>query len=364
MKENLDIVIIGLSITSSWGNGHATTYRALVRHLEQQGHNVLFLERDVPWYAENRDLADPPFGRTVLYDSLDLLKEGYRENVEKADLAMVGSYVPDGVAVGNWVLSTAGGVRAFYDIDTPITLDALGRDSCEYLDRAQIAKYDLYLSFTGGPTLRRLEDEFGSPRARPLYCSVDPQSYFPETSLLRYDLGYMGTYSEDRQPWLENLLMEPSRLMPERDFVVAGPNYPAETVWPENVHRIEHLPPSEHCAFYNSQTFTLNLTRRNMKEAGYAPSVRLFEAAACGVAVISDRWEGLDSFFRPGHEILLAESTEDVAGYLRNVSQPEARAIGDRARQRILTKHTAAHRARELVAYARELSSEKESAVG
>ncbi|CAA9353839.1 MAG: Spore_germination_protein_CgeB, partial [uncultured Gemmatimonadaceae bacterium] len=156
------IVLLGLSVTSAWGNGHATNYRGLMRALAGRGHDVLFLERDVPWYASQRDLPDPPWGRTVLYGSLEELRETQAEAVSAADLVVVGSYVPDGVAVGDWVQATAAGVTAFYDIDTPVTLGKLARGDFEYLEPRQVAGYDVYLSFTGGPTLRRIESELGS----------------------------------------------------------------------------------------------------------------------------------------------------------------------------------------------------------
>jgi spore maturation protein CgeB len=352
--RSLKIVILGLTITSSWGNGHATTFRGLVRELDALGHDVLFLERDVPWYARNRDLPNPPYGRICLYASLDALKEGYAEDIRGADFVMVGSYVPDGVAVGEWVTQTARGVTAFYDIDTPVTLAKLAAGDYEYLTPVLIPRYGLYLSFTGGPTLERLEREYGSPRALPLYCSFDPALYFPEPRETLWDLGYMGTYSDDRQPALEKLLIAPARHLAERRFVVAGPQYPETIVWPENVERIAHLPPAEHRAFYNAQRFTLNITRADMIAAGYSPSVRLFEAAACATPIVSDDWDGLDTFFRPGDEILIACGAADVEGYLRDISDEERHRIGESARARVLAGHTAAHRAATLVTYIRE----------
>ncbi len=263
--------------------------------------------------------------------------------------------MPDGVAVGDWVQATAEGVTAFYDIDTPVTLAKLARGDDEYLAPRQIPGYDLYLSFTGGPTLDRLERHFGSPAARPLYCSFDPDAYSPDPGAeLTHDLGYMGTYSDDRQPGLERLLLEPARQWPEGRFVVAGPGYPDSVAWPANVARIEHLPPARHRAFYTTQRFTLNLTRADMVAAGYAPSVRLFEAAACATPVVSDWWEGLDTFFVPGEEILIARSSEEALAVLRETPDPERRRIGERARQRVLAAHTAAHRADELAGYVRE----------
>ncbi|MBZ5584281.1 MAG: glycosyltransferase, partial [Acidobacteriia bacterium] len=274
----MKIAILGLSITSSWGNGHATTYRGLMRELSRRGHDLLFLERDAPWYAAHRDLPQPPYGRTGLYDSLADLDARYGREVEAADLVIVGSFVPEGIAVGDWVLGRARGVPAFYDIDTPVTMARLDRGGAEYLAPRQIPRYRLYLSFSGGPVLRRIETRYGSPMARVLYCSVDPELYFPEPAASRWDLGYIGTYSEDRQPFLDCLLLEPARRWPAGRFIVAGPLYPEGIAWPRNVDRVDHLPPSGHRAFYNAQRYTLNLTRAEMKSAGYSPSVRLFEA--------------------------------------------------------------------------------------
>ncbi|HEX8598583.1 MAG TPA: glycosyltransferase [Chloroflexia bacterium] len=376
MPQSLHIVILGLSITSSWGNGHATTFRGLVRELTRRGHSVLFLERDKPWYASNRDMPDPPWGRTALYDSLDDLKARFTEQVCEADLVIVGSYVPDGVTVGEWVTQTARGGTAFYDIDTPVTLAKLERGDTEYLAPHLIPRYGMYLSFTGGPTLDRLERQYGSLMARALYCSVDPELYYPISNLefrianledaqansqfeipnsKSYDLGYMGTYSDDRQPPLDLLMLEPARRWAAGKFIVAGPQYPGHIVWPPNVRRVEHLPPAEHREFYSAQRFTLNITRDDMVKAGYSPSVRLFEAAACGVPIISDYWDGLDTVFEFGTEILVARSPDDTLSYLRDMPEDERLRFGERARQRVLQHHTSAHRAAELEGYALEL---------
>jgi spore maturation protein CgeB len=348
----LRIVILGLSITSSWGNGHATNYRGLVRALAQRGHDVLFLERDVPWYAANRDLPRPPHGETALYQSVDELRSTFTAEIREADLVIVGSYVPDGIAVGQWVVAQARGVRAFYDIDTPVTLAAVATGTCEYIDRHLIPAYDVYLSFTAGPTLELLEDGYGAAAAVAFHCLVDPEAYAPATVAPRWDLGYLGTYSDDRQPALERLLLEPARRRPDLRFVVAGPQYPPGIDWPANVERIEHLPPAAHPDFYNAQRLTLNITRVDMVRAGWSPSVRLFEAAACAVPVVSDRWDGLDEFFRPQEEILIADTAGDVVTALDSVDEAEGRRIGRAARRRVLAEHTAEHRAAQLEALA------------
>lgn len=357
MKPAMKIVILGLSITSSWGNGHATTFRGLVRELTALGHDVLFLERDVLWYAENRDLPHPPRGQTALYGSLPELQARFGAEVQDADAVIVASYVPEGIAVGQWVQAMARGVRAFYDIDTPVTLAKMERGECDYLTPALIPGYDLYLSFAGGPVLTRLEQQYGSPCAKALYCSVDPDLYFPEdpSQACDLDLGYMGTYSEDRQPPLNALLLEPARRWPDGRFAVAGPQYPASIVWPANVTRTEHLPPALHRGFYNRQRFTLNITRADMIQMGYSPSVRLFEAAACGVPLLSDYWDGLDTVFEIGTEILVTRSAEDTLGILRDLPEADRKQMAALARARVLASHTAAHRAAELAQYLRDV---------
>jgi spore maturation protein CgeB len=352
---NLKIVILGLSITSSWGNGHATTYRGLMRELTARGHKVLFLERDTPWYAEARDLPRPPYGRTCLYKSIDEVKKKFAKDVHEADVVIVGSYVPDGVRIGEWVVRTARGVTAFYDIDTPITLSMLQQGENCYLSPALIQRYHLYLSFTGGPVLNRLERDYELPMARPLYCSVDPAEYFPEKQAQRWDLGYMGTYSSDRQAPLEKLMIEPACRWPDGRMIIAGAQYPEAVEWPLNIERIEHLPPCRHRRFYNEQRFTLNITRALMVQAGYSPSIRLFEAAACARPIVSDAWEGLEQFFTPGEEILVADSADEMLRYLQESSDSQIEAMGKRARARVLAEHTAAHRAAELENYIAEL---------
>ena len=246
----LRIVFLGLSITSSWGNGHATTYRALVRALCRRGHEVLFLEREAPWYRDHRDLPQPPFGATRLYNSVTELRERWTGALRAADLVVVGSYVPDGIAAAEFAQSAAGGLVAFYDIDTPVTLAALAAESCEYLTADLIPGFDLYLSFTGGPTLRHIERQYGARAARALYCSVDPDCHRPHAGAAEWDLGYLGTYSTDRQPTLDRLICEPARRWREGRFAVAGSLYPSGLPWPGNMARIEHVDPGRHAMFF------------------------------------------------------------------------------------------------------------------
>lgn len=339
------LVVLGLSLSSSWGNGHATTYRALLAALAARGHRILFLERDQSWYADNRDLVKPDYCRLAFYDSLAELRS-WRAEIAAADAVIVGSYVPQGAAVARFVLEAARGVTAFYDIDTPVTLAHLKAGRCEYMSRALLPLFDLYLSFTSGPALTYIKEVYGVRAARPLYCSVDPTIYQRTRARRRWDLGYLGTYSPDRQPGLERLMIDPARRLPQLRFVVAGAQYPDGIDWPANVERVEHLPPAAHADFYSSLGWTLNLTRADMIALGYSPSVRLFEASACATPIISDSWAGLDEILRPDREIVVARRAQDVIAAL---TRPAAtrRAIGRAARRRILTEHSAAHRALE-----------------
>jgi spore maturation protein CgeB len=354
----LDIVILGLTVTSSWGNGHATTYRSLISGLAAHGHRVLFLEQDAPWYAGNRDAPNPPGATTELYRDFEDLVARFEQAVEEASLVIVGSYVPDGVRCGEWVTAIARGKTAFYDIDTPITLAKLQAGDEEYITPALIRKYGAYFSFTGGPVLRVIEERYGSPMARSLYCSVDPKRYYPLTLATKWDLGYLGTYSADRQPTLERLLLESAKRWPQGRFAVAGPQYPEDIVWPGNVKRTIHLSPHEHTAFYGAQRYTLNVTREAMKQTGYAPSVRLFEAGACGVPIISDWWEGLDSVFRIGKEVLVGESPEDVLKLLHDLPDMERLTIAAAARLRVLAEHTPERRVFQLESYLKEMDDD------
>jgi spore maturation protein CgeB len=342
------IVILGLSLSSSWGNGHATTFRALIRGLAARGHDVTFLERERPWYAANRDLADPWFCRLRLYDDVAELRVRHAQLIEAADAVILGSYVPDGVEIGHWLCSSAPGLVAFYDIDTPVTLARLEAGDEEYLAAELVPRFDLYLSFTGGPILRRLREDFGARLARPLFCAVDETRYRPLDLPKRWTLGYLGTYSADRQPKVEALLLEPARALPAEPFVIGGPQYPDPAAWPANVEWLQHVAPDDHPAFYGAQRLTLNVTREAMARSGHAPSVRLFEAAACGVPVASDPWPGLESLFRPDREIFIVRSTEDVVRLLRDTGPERLGQVGAAARERVLREHTALVRAREL----------------
>ncbi|MDO9500809.1 glycosyltransferase [Falsiroseomonas sp.] len=347
MTAPLDLVVLGLSLSSSWGNGHATTFRSLLRGLHALGHRTLFLEREQPWYAQNRDLGAPGFCTLALYNSIEDLVACHAGAIAAADAVIVGSYVPEGVAVIDAMQAIAPGRVSFYDIDTPVTLARLAQGKEDYIAAHQIPRLATYYSFTGGPTLERLRQHYGAQQAEPLFCSVEPELYRHTGATQRWDLGYLGTYSPDRQPTLERLLLEPARRLPHRRFVVAGAQYPQDIDWPGNVERIAHLPPAEHPDFYSAQRFTLNVTRADMIAAGWSPSVRLFEAAAIGTPIISDAWEGLEALLPGG--VAIARTIEDVVALLEAPSDAPHKAMARRAQGIVLQRHTGLARASELV---------------
>jgi spore maturation protein CgeB len=350
-RESMKLAVFGLTLSSSWGNGHATLWRGLCRALARRGHRVVFFERDVPYYALHRDLRELPGTDLRLYRSWgEILPEARRE-VADADAAMVTSYCPDGVAASDLVLSTDGPASVFYDLDTPITLEKLAAgEAVPYLPPHGLGGFDLVLSYTGGSALSELRERLGARRVAPLYGSVDPEVHRPAEPIPAFeaDLSYLGTYAADRQEALERLFLEPARRLPEKRFVLAGAQYPVDFPWGSNVFFVRHLPPADHPAFFASCPLTLNVTRAAMALMGYCPSGRLFEAAACGTAVLSDTWEGLDAFFEPGREILLAGTAEEAIEAI-SLPREEILRIARAAQERALAEHTSDRRAEELV---------------
>jgi spore maturation protein CgeB len=344
------LVVFGLTISSAWGNGHATLWRGLCRALGQRGHQVTFFERDVPYYAAHRDLTDPPGCRLRLYSDWPSIREEAATCIADADVAMVTSYCPDGRDAAALVLDSVARLRVFYDLDTPVTLSRVrSGEYVAYLPAQGLGDFDLVLSYTGGRALNDLSTQLGARRVVALYGSVDPDAHrqVDADASLRADLSYLGTYAADRQQRLEELFIEPARRRPNRKFVIAGSQYPDDFPWTSNMFYLSHMPPPAHPTFYSSSALTLNVTRGAMADMGYCPSGRLFEAAACGTPIVSDVWEGLDAFFEPGREILIAANTEEV---LDAIDLPRDRLlkIADAARRRTLAEHTSTCRARDL----------------
>jgi len=362
------LVVFGLTISSSWGNGHATLWRGLQRALADRGWRVTFFERNTTFYAQNRDIDEIPCGEVIFYESWPEIEARARREVAEADVAMVTSYCPDGIAATEIVLGAARALRVFYDLDTPVTLERLRRgEATTYIGPRGLDEYDLVLSFTGGVALEGLAELAGARHPVPLYGHVDPQVHRPAASAERYraDFSYIGTYAQDRQFALNRLFIAPASRRPDLRFVLAGAQYPPSFPWTQNIFFVRHLPPAQHASFYASSRLTLNVTRSDMAKAGWCPSGRLFEAAACGTPILSDSWEGLSSFFEPGREILVGEDCGDVIAAL-DLSTEELARVGASARERVLAEHTSAHRAaqfEEMVAKAASSRGELDMAV-
>lgn len=344
-------VIFGLTVTSSWGNGHATLWRSLLKAMSRRGHKVTFYEKNVSYYADTRDGWVPPAGTMLrLYNSLRDVAHDVSRDLDSADVAICTSYCPDGLDASRMILSSRAGVKAFYDLDTPVTLKALQDDEVvPYLPAEGLGGFDLVLSYTGGRALDELQLRLGAKLVAPLYGCVDPEVHCPVAPMqeFRGALSYLGTYAQDRQRTLEELFVRPAGLLSGERFVIAGAQYPDNFPWRENIFFVRHLSPSLHSALFCSSRATLNITRASMSEYGYCPSGRLFEAAACRAAIVSDWWEGLDSFFTPDREILRADSAEDVLRAL-SLSDVELHEMGSAARLRVLECHTANRRVAEL----------------
>jgi len=336
------IVIFGLTITSSWGNGHATIWRGLCKALIRRKHEIFFFEKDVSYYRDNRDLYDMPGIEIILYSDWNEIKEKANEHLLNSDVGIITSYCPDALKAEELMMECNNLVKIFYDLDAPVTLKAIksGID-VPYINVHGLGGYDLVLSYTGGIALRELKDILKAKKTEALFGCVDPEIHYPVSAKDDYknDFSYLGTYAEDRQQKLSTLFIEPAAKMPDKVFVIGGSQYPDNFPW-NNVVYFNHVPPPEHPYFYCSSGYTLNITRGAMAEMGFCPSGRLFEAAACGVPIISDSWEGLDMFFSEGTEILIANSSDDVIRYL-NYSEQERMSISRAARERTLMEHTA-----------------------
>lgn len=346
----MKVVIFGLTVSSSWANGHATLWRALCNALARAGHSITFFERDVPYYANNRDLLRPENYKLVLYPSWAEVTSLAKCALAESDVAVVTSYCPDALAACELVLESQS-ARIFYDLDTAVTLENYrARGSVDYIPGYGLADFDLVLSYVGGQALDDLRSMFRAKRVAPLYGSVDPRVHKPVAPSHQYDsdLSYLGTYAADRQQVLQELFLKPAYKLPQRKFLVGGAQYPDDFPWQENVWFVQHVPPPEHPAFYSSSKATLNVTRGAMASFGYCPSGRLFEAAACGTPVVSDYWNGLDTFFETGHEILVASSANDVIHAIQRDPE-DLHTIGQAARERVLNEHTADHRARQFI---------------
>ena len=353
----LDIVIIGPSILASHANSTAELYRGLINELAQHGHRTVFLEPYHPATERRRDMLRSPYCEVWVYRSTEQLLSEYLPAIQSADAVMLGNGIPDTDRIAEWIANEARGITIYYDTNLARTDAHLraGDTPTDCLSCRTVANFSLFLSTTGGPTLERVARQNHIRRARPLYESIDPYSYYRTDADKSYDLGFIGNYKADRTKLLEQLLLRPAEHTPNRQFALAGGGYPAGTVWPQNLTYLEHLPATNHVDYYNRQRATLVVSRSDRRRMGYTPSRRLLEAAACGVPLLSDDWAGLGEFFEPGREVFTVGSEHDVLDVLYGTEDDLRRRCGAAARARVLAEHTTGHRARQLLTYWGEL---------
>lgn len=346
----MNIVVFGLTISSSWGNGHATLWRGLCRALASLGCRITFFEHDQPYYAAQRDFHGSDDVELVVYPDWASVRDEAARRVSSADVSIVSSYCIDGAAASA-LPRPSRQVHALYDLDTPVTLAGLDAGQpLTCLGNEGLQAFDVVLSFTGGDAVEQLRHH-GARRVAVLYGFADPDVYAPGPAVKRFeaDLSFLGTYAADRQASLEELLIEPARRRPSQRFLIGGSQYPDTFPWQPSIFYVHHVPPYEHPAFFSSSRLTLNITRGVMRRLGWCPSGRLFEAASCAAAIVSDTFDGLEAFFEPGIEILPVACSEDVASAL-DLPDEVLRRIARAARERVRAQHTAAHRARALLA--------------
>lgn len=346
----MKLTFFGLTLSSSWGNGHATPLRAIIKALHRQGHSITFFEREETYYAQHRDLPSPAYCDLRFYDDWLNIRPQALKAAWDSDAVITTSFLPDGGAILDELLAVNGPAHVYYDLDTPVTLSMLASgDQPEYVTAQHLPSFDLAFSFTGGRALEILEQKYGVRRAEALHGCVDPDVHLrvPPQWRLASDFSYMGTYSLDRQSKLESLFFDAARRLPKKKFLVVGSMFPEGMDWPMNVWYKPHLSPEHHPAFYSSCSATLNITRKVMADMGHCPSGRLFEAAACGTPIVSDYFAGMEEFFR-SDQILTVNNT-DEAEQAFTMSQGELRAMAMRARERTLDEHTGTVRARQMV---------------
>ena len=355
----LDLVIIGRSILSSYGNRTAILYRGLINELAQLGHRTIFLEprNDLP-SGHYRDLLRSPYCEVWTYDTVDALLKEYRPAIQSADVVMVGNDLPETDRIAEWVVEEARGLTIYYDTDMATTRDNLaGAISSKHcLSCRTLPIFNLYLSTTGGPPLQQLAKAHGLACARPLYESIDPYSYYRTDAETTYDLGFIGNYKPRREALLQELMVNPAEHTPNRQFALAGDGYRDRLALPGNITYLEHLPETNHVDFYNRQKATLVVSRDDRRALGYTPSRRLLAAAACGIPVLSDEWNGLNDFFEDRREVFNVGNEQDVLAVLYGTDEETVRRAGLAARERVLAEHTTTRRAEELLGYWEEIT--------
>jgi spore maturation protein CgeB len=348
----MNIAFFASSLVSAYWNGAATYYRGMVRALHERGHRVTFFEPDAFGRQQHRDLPDPPWAKVVVYpaardaDALNAV-----EQARAADLVVKAS----GVGVFDELLELAvldlqrpDCLVAFWDVDAPATLDRMQENAQDPL-RALVPRYDLVLTYGGGEPVRRAYLALGAKDCIPIYNALDPTTHFPVAPEPRFEsqLAFLGNRLPDREARVEEFFLRAAALLPDRKMLLGGSGWQDKAL-PANVQYLGHVYTADHNAFNCTPRAVLNVSRESMARYGFSPATRVFEAAGAAACVITDAWEGLELFFEPGSEMLVARDGEQVAQHLRDLDADAARAVGQAAYRRVLAQHTYAHRAAQL----------------
>jgi spore maturation protein CgeB len=349
----MNIAFFGSSLVSAYWNGAATYYRGIIRALAARGHRVTFYEPDAFERQSHRDIPDPDWARVVVYPATEDGVARALDHARGADLVVKAS----GVGVFDELLDkavldlrTPNGLAVFWDVDAPATLDRLESHPDDPF-HALVPRYDLVLTYGGGDPVVRAYERAGARLCVPIYNALDPTTHFPTDPDPRFagDLGFLGNRLPDREVRVEEFFLRAAAQCPERTFLLGGNGW-GDKPMPANVKYLGHVYTRDHNTFNCSALAVLNISRESMARYGFSPATRVFEAAGAAACLITDAWEGIETFLEPESEVLVARHGDEVAERLLGLTPERAQAIGQAARRRILSEHTYAHRAAQVEA--------------
>lgn len=349
----MKFAFFGSSLVSAYWNGAATYYRGLIRNLHARGHEVTFYEPDAFERQAHRDMDDPHWARSVVYEATPEAMQRALDDAAGADVLVKTS----GVGIFDAELEAAvigmkhpGNLVLFWDVDAPATLDRVHNDPADPF-RALIPRYDLICTYGGGPPVVNAYLELGARHCEPVYNALDPHSHHPVPPDPRFecDLGFLGNRLPDRERRVEDFFLATAHLLPARRFLLGGNGWHDKPM-PSNVRALGHVYTRDHNAFNATPLAVLNISRESMARYGWSPATRVFEAAGAAACLITDAWQGIEDFLEPGEEVLVAHDAAGVAAHLEALDPGRARAIGGAALRRVLAGHTYAHRAAQLEA--------------
>ncbi|WP_018480108.1 CgeB family protein [Pontibacter roseus] len=351
MNKKLNIAFFGSSLVSAYWNGAATYYRGIVRALNERGHSVTFYEPDAYDRQQNRDMPDPDWAKVVVYEATEEAVYRCLEQAAEADMVVKAS----GVGVFDELLErevlklqTAERLVVFWDVDAPATLDRVHHNPQDQF-LSLIPQYDMVLTYGGGDPVVNAYEALGAKKCVPIYNALDTATHFPVEPDERFacDLAFLGNRLPDREARVEEFFLNPAATMPDKKFIIGGSGW-GDKFMSDNVTYIGHVYTKDHNAFNCTPKAVLNISRESMARYGFSPATRVFEAAGAGACIITDYWEGIDFFFEPGKEILVAKSGEEVAAILADLTEEKAKSIGEAAYKKVLDAHTYSHRAEQL----------------